>query len=162
MDAYGRQVDYLRMSITDRCNESCLYCLPEGFNNWRQKQELLSVEEFTRVVQAAAGLGFRKFRLTGGETIASRRCGRPGLPNVRHRRRQMHRPVHKRHPPCSPCDGSQAVGNPHSKYQSGCVKSECVSPHRTREDRTGACRHSGSHRCRVRVHQVKLRPHAGF
>jgi cyclic pyranopterin phosphate synthase len=68
MDAYGRKVDYLRISITDRCNESCLYCLPEGFRNWRRR-DLLSVEEIIRVVQAAAGLGFRKFRLTGGEPL---------------------------------------------------------------------------------------------
>lgn len=68
-DAFGRVVDYLRISITDRCNERCLYCMPEGYHGWAQRPDHLTTEEILRLVRIAAGLGFRKFRLTGGEPL---------------------------------------------------------------------------------------------
>lgn len=68
-DSFARQVDYLRISVTDRCNERCLYCMPEGYKGWERQAEHLSVEEILGVVRVAAGLGFRKFRLTGGEPL---------------------------------------------------------------------------------------------
>ena len=67
MDSFGRVIDYLRISVTDRCNERCLYCMPEGYKGWAQKGDHLTADEIIRVVAAACGLGFRKFRLTGGE-----------------------------------------------------------------------------------------------
>lgn len=67
MDNFGRAIDYLRISVTDRCNERCLYCMPEGYQGWAQKADHLTAEEIIRVAGAAADLGFRKFRLTGGE-----------------------------------------------------------------------------------------------
>jgi GTP 3',8-cyclase len=67
MDSFGRVIDYLRISVTDRCNERCLYCMPEGYKGWAQKADHLSADEIIRVVAAACRLGFRKFRLTGGE-----------------------------------------------------------------------------------------------
>ena len=70
MDLFGRTIDYLRISITDRCNEGCLYCMPEGYKGWQQKPDHLTVKEIVQIVRAAAGLGFRKFRLTGGEPLA--------------------------------------------------------------------------------------------
>ena len=72
MDAFGRTVDYLRISITDRCNERCLYCMPEGYKGWEQQPDHLTLGEIIRVVRVAAGMGFRKFRLTGGEPIMRR------------------------------------------------------------------------------------------
>jgi GTP 3',8-cyclase len=69
MDSFGRKVDYLRISITDRCNERCLYCMPEGYKGWERTPDHLRAEEIVRVVRVAAGLGFRKFRLTGGEPL---------------------------------------------------------------------------------------------
>ncbi|HZL78557.1 MAG TPA: GTP 3',8-cyclase MoaA, partial [Candidatus Limnocylindrales bacterium] len=69
MDSFGRQVDYLRISITDRCNERCLYCMPEGYKGWESKPDHLTAAEIIRVVRVAAELGFRKFRLTGGEPL---------------------------------------------------------------------------------------------
>jgi cyclic pyranopterin phosphate synthase len=69
MDSFGRKVDYLRISITDRCNERCLYCMPEGYKGWERKSDHLSADEIIRVVRVAASLGFRKFRLTGGEPL---------------------------------------------------------------------------------------------
>jgi len=71
-DTFGRVVDYLRISITDRCNERCLYCMPEGYHGWAQRPDHLTTEEILRLVRAAAGLGFRKFRLTGGEPLVRR------------------------------------------------------------------------------------------
>lgn len=65
----ARTVDYLRISITDRCNERCLYCMPEGFSDWKQRDEILSYEEILATVAAATKLGFRKFRVTGGEPL---------------------------------------------------------------------------------------------
>ena len=77
MDAFGRIVDYLRISVTDRCNERCLYCLPEGYKGWERKADHLSEEEILRVVRIAADMGFRKFRLTGGEPLV-----RADLPDI--------------------------------------------------------------------------------
>jgi len=70
-------VDYLRISITDRCNERCLYCLPEGYRGWAQRPDHLTAEEILRLVRVAASLGFRKFRLTGGEPLV-----RPDIPEI--------------------------------------------------------------------------------
>ena len=67
MDSHGRIIDYLRISITDRCNERCLYCMPEGYKGWAQKADHLTASEVVQVAAAAVALGFRKFRLTGGE-----------------------------------------------------------------------------------------------
>jgi GTP 3',8-cyclase len=67
MDGFGRVIDYLRISVTDRCNERCLYCMPEGYKGWTRKADHLSGDEIVRVAEAACSLGFRKFRLTGGE-----------------------------------------------------------------------------------------------
>jgi len=69
MDPFGRKIDYLRISVTDRCNERCLYCMPEGYQGWESKPDHLTAAEIVRVVRVAAGLGFRKFRLTGGEPL---------------------------------------------------------------------------------------------
>ena len=69
MDSFGRTVDYLRISVTDRCNERCLYCMPEGYKGWERQADHLTADEIIRVVRAAAALGFRKFRITGGEPL---------------------------------------------------------------------------------------------
>ncbi len=69
MDAFGRVIDYLRISVTDRCNERCQYCMPEGYKGWAQKADHLSGAEIVKIAEAACGIGFRKFRLTGGEPL---------------------------------------------------------------------------------------------
>ena len=68
-DASGRVVDYLRLSVTDRCNERCLYCMPEGYKGWQSREDTLTDDEIVRLVRVASGLGFRKFRVTGGEPL---------------------------------------------------------------------------------------------
>ncbi len=69
MDSFGRTIDYLRISVSDRCNERCLYCMPENYKSWTQRSEHLSADEIVRIAVSAADLGFRKFRLTGGEPL---------------------------------------------------------------------------------------------
>jgi len=71
-DRFGRSITYLRVSVTDRCNLRCWYCmLPEGIEPAR-RSEILSFEEMVEVVEAAVGLGVRKVRLTGGEPLVRR------------------------------------------------------------------------------------------
>lgn len=67
LDSYGRRIDYLRISLTDRCNMRCVYCMPETGMKFLPRPELLTTDELLRVVRAAAAAGFRKLRLTGGE-----------------------------------------------------------------------------------------------
>jgi cyclic pyranopterin phosphate synthase len=69
MDSFGRTVDYLRISITDRCNERCLYCLPENYADWLPRGEILAYDELLAIVRATTAVGFKKFRVTGGEPL---------------------------------------------------------------------------------------------
>lgn len=66
-DSYGRRIDYLRVSLTDRCNMRCVYCMPAIGMQFAPRPELLSDDELLLVIRAAAAAGFRKLRLTGGE-----------------------------------------------------------------------------------------------
>ena len=66
-DAYGRPMTYLRISLTDRCNLRCVYCMPALGAKFAPREELLSDEEILAVVRAAEKIGFNKIRLTGGE-----------------------------------------------------------------------------------------------
>lgn len=72
LDPEGRRIAYLRLSVTDRCNCRCVYCMPEGGVPMLSHADILSFEELTEVVRAAAELGVRKVRLTGGEPLARR------------------------------------------------------------------------------------------
>jgi cyclic pyranopterin phosphate synthase len=69
LDAYNRPISYLRISVTDRCNLRCIYCMPEEGVPWRSHQKVLRYEEIETIVQAAADLGISKVRLTGGEPL---------------------------------------------------------------------------------------------
>jgi len=71
-DAFRRPITYLRISVTDRCNLRCVYCMPEAGLPWIEKREILSYEEIERVVAAAASVGVRSIRLTGGEPLVRR------------------------------------------------------------------------------------------
>lgn len=66
-DQFGRSIEYLRISVTDRCNFRCLYCMPVKGLEWLPKQDILSYEEIASVVQQLAPLGLRRLRITGGE-----------------------------------------------------------------------------------------------
>ncbi len=73
IDQLGRELKDLRVSVTDRCNFRCQFCMPEGENyEFFRREEILSFEEVARVVRIAKGLGVRKVRLTGGEPLLRR------------------------------------------------------------------------------------------
>jgi cyclic pyranopterin phosphate synthase len=77
LDSFGRSINYLRISVTDRCNLRCIYCMPPEGVPQISHSEILSYEEVRTVVQAAAELGIYKIRLTGGEPLV-----RAELPNL--------------------------------------------------------------------------------
>jgi cyclic pyranopterin phosphate synthase len=66
-DQWGRSIEYLRISVTDRCNFRCVYCMPQEGLQWLPKAEILSYEEIAEVVRQLAPLGLRRLRITGGE-----------------------------------------------------------------------------------------------
>ena len=69
IDPYGRRIEYVRLSVTDRCDLRCFYCLPKGFKEFRQPEHWLTLEETARVMGAFAELGTRRIRITGGEPL---------------------------------------------------------------------------------------------
>jgi cyclic pyranopterin phosphate synthase len=72
LDAHGRAITDLRVSVTDRCNFRCRYCMPAEGMPWLAREEILSFEEVTRLVRILAGMGITDVRLTGGEPLARR------------------------------------------------------------------------------------------
>jgi len=79
-DTFGREIDYLRISLIDHCNLRCVYCMPLSGLHFARSDELLSAAEIERVARAALAVGFRKIRLTGGEPTL-----RPDLVAIVHR-----------------------------------------------------------------------------
>ena len=77
VDQFGRTIEYLRISVTDRCNFRCVYCMPEEGLAWLPKAEILSYEEIGALVAELAPLGLRRVRITGGEPTI-----RPELPRL--------------------------------------------------------------------------------
>lgn len=90
IDPFGRRIEYLRLSLTDKCNLRCFYCMPKGFKDFEQQQCWLNHDEIERVVKAFTELGVTRVRLTGGEpltrkgisTLASRLTALPGLEDL--------------------------------------------------------------------------------
>lgn len=74
LDQYGRKIDYLRISLTDRCNLRCVYCMPEEGICQIPRTEILSQDEIIRVSRLASELGISKIKLTGGEPLVRRIC----------------------------------------------------------------------------------------
>ncbi|MFH1228763.1 MAG: radical SAM protein, partial [Planctomycetota bacterium] len=68
-DRFHRQIDYLRISVTDRCNFKCRYCFPDGGPKLSAQSDILSYEEIIRAAQSAIKMGIDKFRITGGEPL---------------------------------------------------------------------------------------------
>lgn len=68
-DQYERQIDYLRISVTDRCNLRCQYCMPSEGVQWLPHESVLSFGEILRIMKISTPLGFRRFRITGGEPL---------------------------------------------------------------------------------------------
>src|SRR5919204_2238049 len=75
VDSFGRRIEDMRVSVTDRCNFRCVYCMPEEGLQWLKRDTLLTFAEISRLCQIAVQLGIKEIRLTGGEPTL-----RPGLP----------------------------------------------------------------------------------
>ncbi|MEW5892017.1 MAG: GTP 3',8-cyclase MoaA [Pseudomonadota bacterium] len=72
IDPFGRRIEYLRISVTDRCDLRCKYCIPEGFTGFEEPDNWLSFDELERLVRLFARLGLKRVRLTGGEPLLRR------------------------------------------------------------------------------------------
>ena len=98
-DDFGRDINYLRIAVTDKCNFRCIYCMPADGVAPRAHDELLSAEEIARFVRLVAGEGIRRVRLTGGEPL--------------------YHPAHSRHPRDSADRGHLAHHQRSSAAQAG-------------------------------------------
>ena len=72
IDGHGRRISDLRVSVTDRCNFRCQYCMPAEGLPWLERSEILSFEEIERLVRLFASIGIEEVRLTGGEPLVRR------------------------------------------------------------------------------------------
>ncbi len=72
VDRFGRRIEYLRLSVTDRCDLRCAYCIPEGFKGFEEPEHWLTFDEIERLMGLFAGLGLKRLRLTGGEPLLRR------------------------------------------------------------------------------------------
>ena len=72
LDRFNREINYLRISVTDKCNLRCIYCMPEEGVPIRNHADFLSFEDIEKVVKEAAKLGINKIRLTGGEPLVKK------------------------------------------------------------------------------------------
>ena len=90
IDPFGRSIDYIRLSVTDRCDLRCFYCLPKGFNDFEEPDHWLTFDEIERVIRAFGALGTRRVRITGGEPLVrknlpeltARLQGLPGIEDL--------------------------------------------------------------------------------
>jgi len=69
IDPFGRRIEYVRLSVTDKCNLRCFYCMPKGFKDFEQPEDWLTHDEIERVIKAFTELGVARVRLTGGEPL---------------------------------------------------------------------------------------------
>src|SRR5205809_304611 len=89
-DSWGREIKSLRVSVTDKCNFRCRYCMPAEGLEWLERDELLSFEEIARLVRVLAAMGVDEVRLTGGEPLVRRElpvlvrllAGTPGVKDL--------------------------------------------------------------------------------
>lgn len=76
VDGFGRRIEYLRISVTDKCNLRCVYCMPLEGLDWLKRDDLLSYEEIVEIVRVMAPLGLKRVRFTGGEPLVRRDLAR--------------------------------------------------------------------------------------
>src|SRR6266542_6952118 len=77
IDSFGRRISDMRISVTDRCNFRCVYCMPEEGMQWLKRDTILSFDEIEQIARVGVDLGIEEIRLTGGEPTL-----RPGLPEL--------------------------------------------------------------------------------
>ena len=90
VDGWGREIKSLRVSVTDKCNFRCRYCMPAEGLEWLPREEVLTFEEIARIVGVLADMGVDEVRLTGGEPLVQHRA-----PDAARRLRLPERPVHR-------------------------------------------------------------------
>ena len=95
-DQFGRRIEYLRISVTDRCNFRCIYCMPAEGLHWLPKAEILRYEEIAEVVRQLAPLGLRRVRITGGEPTIRPELGTLVRAAARRAAHRGHRALHER------------------------------------------------------------------
>ncbi|MDX1824909.1 MAG: GTP 3',8-cyclase MoaA, partial [Thiohalomonadales bacterium] len=89
-DRFGRRIEYVRLSVTDRCDLRCSYCMPTGFRDFEEPEDWLTFDEIERVIRVFGALGTRRIRLTGGEPLvrkdlpelAQRLAALPGIEDL--------------------------------------------------------------------------------
>ncbi|MEE8482145.1 MAG: GTP 3',8-cyclase MoaA [Acidiferrobacterales bacterium] len=72
IDPFQRKIEYIRLSVTDRCDLRCIYCMPKGFDGFNEPEDWLTFDEIERVISAFTALGVKRVRITGGEPLARR------------------------------------------------------------------------------------------
>ena len=75
IDPFQRKIEYLRLSVTDKCNMRCFYCMPKGFKGFEQPEHWLTFDEIERIIAAFAELGVSRIRVTGGEPLVRKNLG---------------------------------------------------------------------------------------
>ena len=161
IDAFGRQIEYVRLSATDRCDFRCTYCMAEEMT-FLPRQEVLSLEELERVARIFIQLGVKKLRITGGEPLIRRGvdrlftglCNLPGLQEL-----------------AVTTNGSQLVDRAQHLRDSGVtsinISLDTLDPrqvqghHKNGRAQYRISRHPHSGQCGFRSHQVKCRHFAG-
>ena len=69
LDSFGRKINYVRISVTDRCDLRCDYCMPLSNKNFIKKKEILTIQNLITISKSLINLGIKKFRITGGEPL---------------------------------------------------------------------------------------------
>jgi cyclic pyranopterin phosphate synthase len=90
IDPFGRKIDYVRLSVTDKCDLRCFYCLPKNFKNFEEPEHWLTFDEIEQVIRVFGALGVSRVRLTGGEPLvrknlpdlATRLAALPGIDDL--------------------------------------------------------------------------------
>ena len=113
-DGFGRDINYLRIAVTDKCNFRCIYCMPADGVAPRAHDELLSAEEIARFVRLVAGEGIRRVRLTGGRKPQGGPAGQPSYHSA-----------HSRHPRDSADRGHLAHHQWRPAAQAGTAAQRC-------------------------------------
>src|SRR5262245_45194685 len=72
IDQFGRTIQYLRVSVTDKCNLRCVYCMPVEGLPWLPREDLLTYEEIAQIIRTLAPMGLQRVRITGGEPLVRR------------------------------------------------------------------------------------------
>ena len=131
LDTFGRHITYVRLSVTDRCDLRCVYCMAEDMT-FLPRSQILTLEEFARLGRIFASLGVTKIRVTGGEPLG--RCNVMTLFDEPGRSRRTARPDpdHQRHAPGKLRRAAEGRGRHAHQHQPGLPAARALPPHHPR------------------------------